>query len=101
LELVVEAQELLVFDVEQLLMVRHHHSEIFTPCPHFDLTVLDQSTAALCQALVEVLARYDHACAACQCLDLQRPVLDLGEHLLHRLHLVDDVQMVPAVNVLV
>lgn len=56
LELVVEARELAVFDVEQLLVVVHRHCKVLTPRPHLNLTVLDQGSAALCQTLIEILA---------------------------------------------
>ena len=97
LELVLQVQELSIFDIYQVLVLYELDWKLLTPRSHFDFALLYQSSTALFKALVEILWRNYNTSTRSQGLDFQASVLYLSQHFLNRRNFVDDIQMVSTV----
>ena len=97
---VFKIEELLVFGVEQVLILESEETQLLTACAHFYLTKLNQRATQLFQTLVQVFVRDHVSLSTGQGLHWKAAVFELSKHLLDRPNLVDDIKMILLVDML-
>jgi hypothetical protein len=73
----------------------------FHAAPQLSLTMFEESLAEGVEALIEIFHREYNARSACKGLDFSTSISELCQEGLHKIELIDDIQMAVWVNRLV